>query len=659
MDAQPDCGLAGCRLYHEDGRDAFPARRFQTLPVILARRCGLGRLMPRVVDRYLYRQRDRRTRSSAIGSPAASSGAARGAGRRRALSTSASSSTSRTWTSVSACSQAGWRVMYHGGTYCYHLEQRASARLFSADAWRHLLAYARWLRKWGCRPEGTGKASATRRASLAPLSCPPRRCGVPCFFSAIVIGMRMECRGSVPSLQNAGSAGRECRGLEQPLRGRRPESAARLYARRTARRHHHHRHPRRPDHPGRPAGAGIGAAMQCPNNLHQLGIAIAELRDAVASLSQRRQLLRQHYDSDYHYDGDGHGTMQENWVFHDPAVHRPGEPLQPVRDQRWHLQPHSYNPPLAVTTTATTSGGTAVQGARAFNLPFMLCPSDSYTEFPYLDANGGPWARGNYAANGGLVPMTVTVSGTSTTAGTDIGSAGGPSELGWLNPTTRGIMGVNCSLRSADITDGASNTILLGEIRAGISSATPAASGRWAAPSQRAVRRRLGLGRQLQSHLGQPGRLRAQLSPRQTVRQHGELQFNPSGYNTLTWRRWRCPVIPLAAQQHQQTIRSMHRSGGHICLADGSVRWISDNIRTQAASVHMHLRQRRRARARLYSVWDRLIAVRGRRADFRRTVHGQLNRTQRPAFRTGRRSAPGRRYRSTRRPASSAVPAWS
>ena len=60
MEAHPDCGIAGCRLYHEDGGDAFPARRFQTLPIILARRCGLGRLLPGVVDRYLYRDRDPR-----------------------------------------------------------------------------------------------------------------------------------------------------------------------------------------------------------------------------------------------------------------------------------------------------------------------------------------------------------------------------------------------------------------------------------------------------------------------------------------------------------------------------------------------------------------------------------------------------------------------
>ena len=50
--------------------------------------------------------------------------------------------------------RAGWRVMYHGGAHCYHLEQRASGKIFSLDAWRHLRAYLHWLRKWGWEEGG-------------------------------------------------------------------------------------------------------------------------------------------------------------------------------------------------------------------------------------------------------------------------------------------------------------------------------------------------------------------------------------------------------------------------------------------------------------------------------------------------------------------------
>jgi GT2 family glycosyltransferase len=60
--------------------------------------------------------------------------------------------------------RAGWRVMYHGDTYCYHLEQRGSTRLVSADAWRHLRAYAHWLCKWGTWPRRTLAVAASLRS---------------------------------------------------------------------------------------------------------------------------------------------------------------------------------------------------------------------------------------------------------------------------------------------------------------------------------------------------------------------------------------------------------------------------------------------------------------------------------------------------------------
>ena len=45
--------------------------------------------------------------------------------------------------------RSGWRVMHHGATHCYHLEQRASKGLWSTDALRHLGSYFRWHWKWG------------------------------------------------------------------------------------------------------------------------------------------------------------------------------------------------------------------------------------------------------------------------------------------------------------------------------------------------------------------------------------------------------------------------------------------------------------------------------------------------------------------------------
>jgi len=149
MDNHPQCGIAGCGLYHEDGHFAFPARRFQTLPVVLARRCGLGGLMPRTLDRYLYREHAPEETWQAEWL----SGALLML-RREALEDVGPFDEGfvKYFEDVDMCyrvARAGWQVMYYGGTWCYHLEHRASKRLLSLDALRHLRAYVRWYWKWG------------------------------------------------------------------------------------------------------------------------------------------------------------------------------------------------------------------------------------------------------------------------------------------------------------------------------------------------------------------------------------------------------------------------------------------------------------------------------------------------------------------------------
>jgi GT2 family glycosyltransferase len=152
MDSQPDCGIAGCRVYHEDGSYAYPARRFQTVPMILSRRLGLERFMPATIDHYLYREH-----------PAEDcwecdwlSGCFMMV-RREAFEDVGyfDSRFVKYFEDVDMClrmARAGWSAMHNGQTYCYHLERRASKNLFSGDAWKHARSYVRWLRKWGFSP---------------------------------------------------------------------------------------------------------------------------------------------------------------------------------------------------------------------------------------------------------------------------------------------------------------------------------------------------------------------------------------------------------------------------------------------------------------------------------------------------------------------------
>lgn len=165
MNSRPDCGIAGCRLYHADGRPAPSARRFQTAAVILARRFGLGKLLRRTLDDYFYREHAAHQSWECDWLSGCFLMI-----RRAALQQVGFFDTGfvKYFEDVDMClrmAQAGWRVMYHGGTYCYHLEQRASKSLFSADARKHVQSYLRWLLKWGLTP--------SRGAPAGPL--PQRR----------------------------------------------------------------------------------------------------------------------------------------------------------------------------------------------------------------------------------------------------------------------------------------------------------------------------------------------------------------------------------------------------------------------------------------------------------------------------------------------------
>lgn len=152
MDSHPDCGVGGCRLFHADGSYAHPARRFQTWRTIAARRLGLAPLFPKTIAAYLYADQ-----------PQADvlecdwlSGCFLMVRREAAQQVGRLDSGFRKYfEDVDYClrmARGGWKVLLNGTTYAYHLEQRASRRLVSHDAWLHLRSYLRWVRKWGLTP---------------------------------------------------------------------------------------------------------------------------------------------------------------------------------------------------------------------------------------------------------------------------------------------------------------------------------------------------------------------------------------------------------------------------------------------------------------------------------------------------------------------------
>ena len=208
---------------------------------------------------------------------------------------------------------------------------------------------------------------------------------------------------------------------------------------------------------------------QCLNNLRQLGAAMLAYESQWDSFAP---------GTCYH-NGTENGnspdttlnqptSLYDNWVIE----------ILPFIDDAALYNQFNHNQPISSNSaTASLSGGTMCNAAaRAVLLPFMLCPSDSYNRRPFkgstgtMTYNGGTsaqwndnWARGDYAANGGLAAYSPYCGCPFQIAGP---SNVGPASNAWKVAPLRGVCGANCGVRSSQIIDGLQNTILLAEIRA-------------------------------------------------------------------------------------------------------------------------------------------------------------------------------------------------
>jgi prepilin-type processing-associated H-X9-DG protein len=106
------------------------------------------------------------------------------------------------------------------------------------------------------------------------------------------------------------------------------------------------------------------------------------------------------------------------------------------------------------------------------NVPFMVCPSDSFAPTPFdgtILGNGkSTWGRGDYAANA-IVDLYAS----------QVSPQFGPSSPCWTNlGSGRGVMQFNVSASMKQIIDGTSKTVAVTEIRADV--ATSSIRGVWA-----------------------------------------------------------------------------------------------------------------------------------------------------------------------------------
>jgi prepilin-type processing-associated H-X9-DG protein len=257
-------------------------------------------------------------------------------------------------------------------------------------------------------------------------------------------------------------------------------------------------------------------------------------------------------------------------------------------DLTQYISPDSKNP-VDVNRTA-----------RGQSLQVMLCPTDgAFNGEPFsvpAALGGDNWARGNYGANSSLSHMqdgNVAYSPTQTEPAHYWFGTSGWADLSW----TRGIMGGNTALAIKEIDDGTSNTVLLVELRAGLSPGDrrgiwamgmAGASSVWAHSTDDAV--------------GPNGCIDGADNILGSPKANQEV-----GHNFLVQN---CMGTSEAGGggSFQASPRSQHPGGIIVAFADGSATFISDNIETHHKTDDWNLAYDSKTPGTVYfGAWEKIM----------------------------------------------------
>ena len=296
--------------------------------------------------------------------------------------------------------------------------------------------------------------------------------------------------------------------------------------------------------------------VQCSNNIRQLGLACLNYESSQKKLPPG-SVWRVGGKLDVSQIEMGNNpNLCENWVIK----------ILPQIEGKTTLQMFDLTKPISGSASPNNIK------ARAVPIPTMLCPSDTFNVTPFdgsgsswtnqLNAKGQVWARGDYGCNSAMGKMGITHDGAD--------SAAVPS--GWGNRYIRGVMGANnltCSIKQ--ITDGTSKTIMLEELRAGLTSYD--CRGVWAmsgGPSSCWAH----------GFHGDANGPNANSAEADDMESCPDVWTAFGGGPKVAALGMSCAGSAGGKANWQQTTRSMHAGGVNTCMADGSVRFISDFIAT-------------------------------------------------------------------------------
>ena len=301
----------------------------------------------------------------------------------------------------------------------------------------------------------------------------------------------------------------------------------------------------------------VANRMSCANNMKQLGLACSLYHETYGKLPQAVML------NNVQDPGNYTQNFGPNWLIM----------ILPFIEQE-----ALYKTVEASVLAYPTNGSNAWRSIASQEVKMFKCPSESYGAVQFTDKLGtlaGSWARGNYGANAGtgmFYAQQLGDQGLQYQAGkysekqSDLFRGGNGANYPYL-VSPRGVMSANSSASIGQVTDGTSNTVMIDELRVGtvgsdlrgtwamgqVGASIFAGAGRWDSPGP---------------NVG--------LSRYDDIMNGNDDPKNGMG----------CQV---GANSYQVTTKSYHSGGVNLCLADGSVRFVVNNI-TVGAYQLMHSR---------------------------------------------------------------------
>ena len=219
------------------------------------------------------------------------------------------------------------------------------------------------------------------------------------------------------------------------------------------------------------------------------------------------------------------------------------------------------------------------QVPRTQRIAVMRCPTDSFNQTDMVIGVDQYWARGNYAANAGNGPLLVL-------AGRD-DVIYGPDSPGWQDDKRRGVIGPNVAAKLRNVTDGTTKSILLGEVRAGVTERDR--RGVWA------------LGQAGSSMLFWYGSTGDDNGPN-VCNPYADDVAGPTGLDVALLEKECMPDWTGDNWADQATVRSMHPGGIVVGMADGSAHFIPDDVDTNGPYFDWG------PNGEFMTVWDKMIA---------------------------------------------------